>query len=154
MTVVTRADHATSVSTLLADNTSGDISAGDLRSVITDLEDSVIWNDELGEYTVNPQTGTSYTLVLSDSGKFITMSNASANTLTIPTNASVAFVIGTTISITMLGSGTTTVTGATGVTVNGVSGGGATIDAQYKGVSITKIGSDTWVMQGAHGTVA
>jgi len=104
--------------------------------------------------TINSQTGTTYTLVLGDAGDIVTMSNASANTLTIPTNASVAFTVGTQIEVIMLGVGTTTVTGDTGVTVNGVSAGGADIDAQYKGVSLVKLAADTWVMVGAHGVIA
>ena len=45
--------------------------------------------------TINAQTGTTYTLVLTDAGKIVTLSNASAITLTVPTNASVAFPVGT-----------------------------------------------------------
>lgn len=104
--------------------------------------------------SVNAQTGTSYTLVLSDAGRKVTMSNASANTLTIPTNASVAFPTGTIIGVSMIGAGTTTVDGDTGVTVNGVSGGGAAINGRYTGVTLTKIGPDAWLMEGNHGTVA
>ena len=103
---------------------------------------------------VNAQTGTAYTLVLADQNKKITMNNAAANTLTVPTNATVAFPVGTMIGITMLGAGTTSVTGATGVTVNGVSAGSATISAQYTGVTLTKLATDTWLMEGNHGTVA
>ena len=104
--------------------------------------------------TVNAQTGTTYTLVLGDAGDVVTMDNVSTNTLTIPTNASVAFAIGDQIEVIMKGAGVTTVTGDTGVTVNGVSAGGATIDAQYKTVTILKVATDTWIMFGAHGTVA
>jgi hypothetical protein len=104
--------------------------------------------------SVNAQTGTTYTLDLTDAHKKITMANASANTLTIPTNASVAFPVGSVIGVTMLGAGATTVDGDTGVTVNGVSGGGAAISAQYTGVTLTKLATDTWLMEGNHGTVA
>ena len=102
----------------------------------------------------NTQTGTTYTLVLTDASKVISMNNAAANTLTIPLNSSVAFNINAQIDILMLGAGITTVDGSTGVTVNGVSGGGATIDAQYKAVTIIKLATDSWVIFGAHGTVA
>ena len=104
--------------------------------------------------SVNAQTGTSYTLVLTDAHKKVTMSNASANTLNVPANASVAFPVGTVIGVTMLGAGTTTVDGATGVTINGVSGGAGAISARYTGVTLTKLATDTWVMEGNHGTVA
>ena len=64
---------------------------------------------------------TSYTLVIGDSGKIIEMNVATANTVTIPTNASVAFTSGTTsIDIVQFGAGLTSITGAGGVTVNGV----------------------------------
>jgi len=73
--------------------------------------------EPLIQHGYNAQTGTTYTLVAGDQSAVITMSNASANTLTIPTNSSVAFPIGTVILIYMLGAGTTTITGDTGVTV-------------------------------------
>jgi len=93
---------------------------------------------------INAQTGTTYTLALNDN--VVTMSNASANTLTIPTNASVAFPIGTTVTVIQLGAGATTVTGDTGVTVNGVSAGGVAADAQYGGFALIKTASDTWLI--------
>jgi len=92
---------------------------------------------------INTQTGTTYTLVLAD--MIVEMNNASANTLTIPTNASVAFPIGTTITVVQYGAGVTTVTGATGVTVNGVSAGGVAASAQYAGFALYKRGTDEWI---------
>lgn len=103
---------------------------------------------------VNAQTGTSYTLALTDEGDIITMNNASANTLTIPTNASVALPVGTVVSIIQLGVGVTTVDAATGVTLNGVSGGAADLSAQHGAVSLVKIGADAWNLAGAHEAVA
>ncbi len=58
--------------------------------------------------TLNVQTGTSYTTVLTDRGKCITMSNAAASTLTIPLNASVAYPLGTVITVQQLGAGQVT----------------------------------------------
>lgn len=104
--------------------------------------------------SVNAQTGTSYTLVIGDRGQTVTMSNASANELTIPPNASVAFDTGTVIHVIMLGVGTTTITGGTGVTLNGVSTGSGDINNQYQGVSLLKIGTNTWIASGDIGTVA
>lgn len=48
MTQVTRAAYAASISARLPDNTAGEISEGDLRDLLTDLEDSVLWYDEGG----------------------------------------------------------------------------------------------------------
>jgi len=102
----------------------------------------------------NAQTGTTYTLVLGDANDEVTMSNASANVLTIPPNSSVAFPVGTATFVSQLGAGATSIEGDTGVTVNGVSAGTGTILTQYGGVSLLKIATDTWLMQGAHGGVA
>lgn len=46
MAVVSRATFATTLAALIADNTAGDISAADVRSILTDLEDSAVWNGE------------------------------------------------------------------------------------------------------------
>ena len=82
----------------------------------------------------NAQTGTTYTFVLADADKEVSMSNASANDALIPANADVAFPIGTCIAVLMLGAGQTSVTADTGVTLNGVSAGSANIGAQYEGI--------------------
>jgi len=104
--------------------------------------------------SVSSQTGTAYTLVASDENSLVTMDNASANTLTIPTNAGVAFAIGSVVNIVQLGAGATTIAGDTGVTVNGVSAGSATLNAQYSTASIIKVATDTWVLAGDTGAVA
>ena len=97
------------------------------------------------EVTINAQTGTTYTTILADNGKLVTLSNASAITLTIPTNASVAYPVGTTIAFQQIGAGLVTMSGA-GVTFNNrnglVSGG------QYAMWSITKTDTDTWAVAG------
>jgi len=94
----------------------------------------------------NAQTGTSYTLVLSDAGKVVTMNNASANTVTIPPNSSVAFPIGTKIMITQLGAGSTTIAAGSGVTLNAPSSVSATINEQNGSRVIWKYGTDTWLL--------
>ena len=96
----------------------------------------------------NNQTGTSYTLVLGDTGKTVWMNNASANTLTIPANSSVAFPVNTVITVFMEGAGTTTIQGATGVTINGVSAGSVAISNQYKPCQLIKRTTDTWIVFG------
>ncbi|WP_306116432.1 MULTISPECIES: hypothetical protein [unclassified Roseovarius] len=101
-----------------------------------------------GVASVNTQTGAAYTLSLADAGLNVDMTSAAANTVTIPTNASTAFAVGATISITQLGAGPTTVDGAGGVAVNGVSGGSVDINNQYSGCVLRKIGTDAWVIQG------
>lgn len=94
------------------------------------------------------QTGTTYTLVLNDEKKVVFMDNASANTVTIPTNAAVAFSVGAKISILQEGAGVTTIQGDTGVTLNGVSAGSVAINNQYQAVTIMKRATDSWVAVG------
>lgn len=97
--------------------------------------------------TQNAQTGTTYTFVLTDINKLVTMSNASANALTVPLNASVAYSTGTPIAIQMIGVGVTTISGDTGVTINGISAGSSAM-AQYQTITLVKIATDTWLATG------
>ena len=71
----------------------------------------------LQSLTCDPQTGTTYTTALGDANSCVTMSNTSANTATIPTNASVAYAVGTTLTIEEINTGITTVAPAGGGTV-------------------------------------
>lgn len=96
----------------------------------------------------NAQTGTAYTLVLADNGKQITRNNAAANTVTIPTNASVALPVGATLTVMQIGAGVTTVVGATGVTVNGVSAGSVPDSARYQMLSLYQISANVWAVSG------
>ena len=118
-----------------------------------DIQDNAVTPAKIAG-AVNAQTGTTYTLVIGDAFKTVTMSNSSSNTLTIPPNSSVAFAVGDRIDVVMLGSGTTTVTGGSGVTVNGVSTGSGAIAAQYAAVSCLKLATDTWILMGNHGGVS
>ena len=95
---------------------------------------------------LNAQTGTTYTAVLSDDGKLVTCDNASAITFTIPTNASVAFGIGTQINIMQLGAGQVTIAGA-GVTFRS-EGSKLKTKGQYAVATCCKIAADTWVVVG------
>jgi hypothetical protein len=97
-------------------------------------------------YSLNAQVGTSYTLVLADASKFITLNNASAITLTVPTNASAAFSAGTRIAFAQLGAGQVTVAPAGGVTIN--ADPGLKIAAQYGGAELVKLATDTWLLVG------
>lgn len=105
-------------------------------------------------YGLNAQTGTAYTLALTDAHKKVTMDSAAANALTIPSHATVPYPVGTIIGISTIGAGATTVQAAAGVAVNGVSGGGAEILEQFTGVTLTNLATDSWLMEGNHGAVA
>lgn len=96
---------------------------------------------------INAQTGTSYTLVLADAGKMVTMTNASENTLTIPPNSSVAFPVGTVINFASGGAGQTTIAAGAGVTI-GSADSKLKLRVQYSSGSAIKIATDTWILVG------
>lgn len=100
----------------------------------------------LPNISTNAQTGTAYTLVLSDNGKMIEVSNTSAITLTIPLNSSVAFPIGTQINILQTNTGQITVAGTGGVTVNATPG--LKLRTQWSSATLIKRATDTWVLVG------
>jgi hypothetical protein len=86
---------------------------------------------------------TDYTLSDGDQDKIILMNKTEAATLTVPTNATVAFSIGTIIGVYNISSDVVTITGAGGVTVRN------TGDLeQYGEVSLRKRATDEWVLAG------
>jgi N-acyl-L-homoserine lactone synthetase len=97
---------------------------------------------------INAQTGTTYSVVLSDDGKLLTCDNAASIALTIVPNSSVAFGIGTQINIMQMNAtGTVTITAGAGVTLQSA-GNKLKTDAQYAVATCLKIASDTWVVVG------
>ena len=105
--------------------------------------------DTLSNIPVNTQTGTTYTLVLSDytNGSIIEMDNADANTVTIPPNSSVAFPVGAVIPIRQLGAGVTTIAAGAGVTLRNPHLT-AKIAAQYGSATIHQRAANEWVLEG------
>ena len=96
---------------------------------------------------INAQTGTTYTFVLGDAGKLVTSSNASAQTLTVPPNSSVAYTVGTQILVTQVGTGRLTLAEGSGVTIN--SGDSMkSLSDQYCLASLIKTATDTWLLMG------
>jgi hypothetical protein len=94
----------------------------------------------------NAQTGTTYTLALTDVAKVVSLTNAASITLTIPTNATVAFPTGTQILLYQGGAGQVTVGGA-GVTIRS-NGTKLKINGQYAVAGLLKVGTDEWVLFG------
>jgi hypothetical protein len=102
-------------------------------------------------FTLNDQTGTTYTPVLTDQYQvLVTRSNAGASTMTIPTNASVAFPVGTVITVLNKGVGLVSISGAVGVTILSA-GAVAAIPtlAQYKSCAIMQTSANNWYVVGA-----
>lgn len=99
---------------------------------------------------INAQTA-SYTAVLADGNNtLVTLSNASANTFTIPPNSSVAFPVGTILNFAQTGAGQTTITQGSGVTITST---GATASApktrvQYSGATAIQTTANNWLILG------
>ena len=104
-------------------------------------------------FTLNNQTGTTYTAVSTDQYQvLVTMNNASANTFYIPTDATYNFPIGTAITVYMLGAGVTTITATTPATTTVVSAGatiGSPVLARYKSAVCVKLAANSWVVLGS-----
>jgi len=103
--------------------------------------------------TLNAQTGTTYTFVLTDAdNKLVTASNASAQTYSIPTNANVAYAIGSQINIIAIGAGQVTInavtSGTTTVLSNGATAASPKLRVQYSSATCIKVATDTWYVIG------
>jgi len=100
---------------------------------------------------LNAQTAT-YTVVLGDAFKLVTMSVASANDFQIPTNANVAFPIGSVINVIQIGAGQTTIkavtSGTTTISSTGATATAPKLRAQFSAASCIKVATDTWYVVG------
>lgn len=107
----------------------------------------------LTAFTVNADATTDYTAVLADQYQaLISMNKATAIAFKIPTNASVAFAVGTVITILNKGVGTCTISAVTPGTTTVLSAGSVAASptlAQYKSAACIKVATDTWYVVGA-----
>ena len=88
-----------------------------------------------------------YTLsVLSERDSLIEVSSATGVTVTIPTNATTAFPIGSSIDILQTGAGQVTIAGAAGVTVNATPG--LKLRTQWSSATLMKRATDSWIVVG------
>jgi len=114
-------------------------------TIDNDSNVDITWNLKANT-EINTQTWTTYTLDLDDRSSIVEMNNASANTVTIPTNASVAFPIWTTISVIQIWAWVTTVEWDTGVTVNWVSEWSKATAAAYEWLALYKRAENEFVI--------
>ena len=119
------------------------------RSIVIPNESGTL---ALKDLSFNTQTGTTYTFVLTDSGKLVTASNASSQTYSIPTNASVAFPIGTQIHLVQYGIGQVTVNAASSGTTTVLSSAVISTQpktrVQYSSITCVKMDTNTWLVIG------
>lgn len=137
-TAITAGDTGTVTSTMIADGTivNADINA----SAAIDL-------GKLADATIDEKSS-SYTLALTDKNKFIKMNvTSTANTVTVPTNASVAFPVGSQIHIIQYGTGKTQVIPVSG-TVTIYATPGTYLRAQYSSATLLKCDTNIWMLMG------
>jgi hypothetical protein len=133
--------------------TSGTIAIDSTVTTLTGTQ--TLTNKTLTDPKINlafdPETA-SYTAVLANNGQVVTMDNASANTFSIPTNASVAFPIGTQINVLQIGAGQTTIQAVTSGTTTVLSTGGTAaapkLRVRYSAATCLKAGTDLWYVFG------
>jgi hypothetical protein len=111
-----------------------------LAAIELNVADTNVFSRKLIQ--TNRQTA-SYTLALTDLNQLIEINNASANTLTVPLNSSIAFAIGSKIDVVQYGAGQTTITPASGVTINSYLGA-LKIAGRYGACTLVKIGTNEW----------
>jgi hypothetical protein len=106
-------------------------------------------------FTVDADATADYTAVLDDQYQvLVPMNKATAVAFKIPTNASVAFPVGTAITILNKGAGAVTISATTSGTTTVLSAGAVAASptlAQYKTAVCIKTATDTWYVAGAIG---
>lgn len=146
-------DGAAAIRTALGgvDTSFVDLKGGTTGQVLSkasgsDLDFSWIEQDDT-TLSFNAQTGTTYTLVIGDLGKWVTLSNASGITLTVPPSV---FSTGNTINIQAIGAGQVTLAQGAGVTITstGATASAPKLRAQYSAATIICTGSNTFTVVG------
>jgi len=103
-------------------------------------------------YTVDADATADYTAVLDDAYQvLVPMNKATAVAFKIPTNASVAFPVGTAITILNKGAGAVTISAVTSGTTTILSAGATAASptlAQYKTAVCIKTATDVWYVVG------
>jgi hypothetical protein len=131
----------------------GDVTLTGTQTLTNKTLTSPVLNDPKLNLSINANTATTYTFVLTDNGKLVTSNNASAQTLSIPTNASVAFPIGTQINVAWItGAGQPTINAVTSGTTTILSTGATSTAPNLRVVNSVatciKIATDTWLVTG------
>ncbi|HNP06576.1 MAG TPA: hypothetical protein PKN99_03065 [Cyclobacteriaceae bacterium] len=107
---------------------------------------TVTISDSADDYfSFNRQTD-DYTLALTDKFKVVETNKATANTVTVPPNSSVAFPIGSYVFVAQYGAGQTTIAAGSGVTLR--YSAGLKITAQYDQIGLMKVGTNEWYVSG------
>jgi hypothetical protein len=95
---------------------------------------------------VSSQSGTTYTLDITDFGALVQFTSNSAVTVTVPPASTEGWTAGNVVTIAQMGTGQVTVQGDTGVTIR--TSTFAKTRTQYSVASLVYLGSETWIMSG------
>ena len=87
-----------------------------------------------------------YTLLIGDDGIIIETNSTSPIIISVPLEATVAFPIGTKITIIRANTGAASVAGVSGVTINATPG--LNLRAQWSAATLLKRGTNTWLLMG------
>lgn len=117
-----------------------------------DVLTAAVYNS-LTAFTIGSDQTADYTAVLADQYQvLVPMNKATAVAFKIPTNASVAFPVGTAITVLNKGAGTVTISAVTSGTTTVLSAGATAASptlVQYKTAVCIKTATDTWYVAGA-----
>lgn len=102
---------------------------------------------------VTDNAGTAITLALSDAGRYMRTTAATAVAITVAPQSSVVWEADTEIHIQQGGAGTVTISPGSGVTVNRMSTVTNILAGQYGVVTLKRTGSNVWTLFGALGAV-
>lgn len=117
------------------------------QSTITNLETDLAGKVDKAP-GINAQTGTSYTLALSDAHKLVTLDNGSAVTVTVPPQSSVAWPAETRIKLARLGAGGVTVAEGSGVDVHVPAALSRVLEDRYSAAELYRLAEDEWLLVG------
>lgn len=120
----------------------GDVLSVDAATGVVTLHDGFV----LGPLMVTTTQAANYVLVAGDSGTTVEGTKATAQTVTVPPNSSVAFPIGTVIAVCQAAAGQITITPGSGVTLDSASS--LKTRAQWSEVGLRKRGTNEWVVTG------
>lgn len=134
------------VDTSLADLKGGTTGQVLSKASNTDMDFTWIEQDDT-TLSFNAQTGTTYTLVIGDLGKWVTASNASAITVTVPPSV---FSTGNIVNLQQIGAGQVTFAQGSGVTITstGATSTAPKLRAQYSACTIICTGSNIFTIVG------
>lgn len=125
-----------------------------LSSALADIQSDIEWAiDNITPGNVSAVSSKT-TWAITDVNQFFRLTNSSSITITIPTDATINYAIGTEIHFMRFGAGEVTIARATGVTLYSEgsasdNAGKKRINAQMQVVTIKKVAANMWVLFGA-----